>query len=83
MFAFYRFVGGGPMSHFFMTRRSLDATLSLRVYQYCVNLFLDQRTLLQIFGSWKLVQTAVPLVKGVYCRALPRKLCEWVCRRVL
>ena len=39
---FYRFVvGGGPMSYFIMTRRSLDATLSLRVYQYCVNLFLN------------------------------------------
>ena len=39
---FYRFVvGGGPISYLFMTRRSLDATLSLRVYQYCLNLFLD------------------------------------------
>ena len=42
LFCFYRFVvGGGPMSYFIMTRRSLDATLSLRVYQYCVNLFLN------------------------------------------
>ena len=38
----YRFVvGGGPISYLFMTRRSLDATLPLRVYQYCLNLFLN------------------------------------------
>ena len=35
--------------------------------------------MLQVFGSWSLVQTAVALLEGIYCSVTPRKYVLHMC----